>query len=150
MTACEVPDEIYLSTIVRRMNTYFYVPGFFETLCSVNGWDASELPVLRGALAEIDPATQKGMLGDEATTRVIDEIRRVADLYPKHWITEGNGVGSSTEVAEATRARFDAGADGVVFHGTHPTHLTPLLQVWDRHRPQRPVLSANPGRSKSP
>lgn len=145
VTACEVSEEVYLKTIIRRMNTYLYVPGFFETLCQVNGWDAGELPKLRGALAEIDPATQKGMVGDESTTRVIDEIRRIGELYPRSWITEGNGVGSSSEVAAVTRDRFDAGADGVLFHGTHPAHLAPLLDVWPGQRPDGLRTAANPG-----
>jgi probable F420-dependent oxidoreductase len=145
VTACEVPEDVYLKTIIRRMNTYLYVPGFFETLCEVNGWDAGQLPGLRGALAEIDPATQKGMLGDEATSRVIDEIRRIGELYPRTWITEGNGVGSAAEVAAAVRARFDAGADGVLFHGTHPAHLKPLLDIWPDHRPPGTGGAANPG-----
>lgn len=146
VTACEVPEDVYLKTIIRRMNTYLYVPGFFETLCQVNGWDPGELAKLRGALADIDPGTRKGMLGDEDTTRVVDEIRRIGELYPGHWITEGNGVGSATEVAAATRARFDAGADGVLFHGTHPAHLSPLLEIWPGRRPDRPLGTANPGR----
>jgi probable F420-dependent oxidoreductase len=145
VTACDVPEEVYLKTVIRRMNTYLYVPGFFETLCAVNGWDASELPKLRGALAEIDPGTQKGMLGDEATTRVIDEIRRIGELYPRHWITEGNGVGTPAEVAGVVRERFDAGVDGVLFHGTHPGHLETLLEVWSKERPAGLRTAANPG-----
>lgn len=145
VTACEVPEEVYLKTIIRRMNTYLYVPGYLETVCEVNGWDPAELPKLRGALAEIDPGTQKGMLGDEATTRVVDEIRRIGELYPRHWITEGNGVGTAAEVAAATSDRFAAGADGVLFHGTHPAHLAPLLDLWAGQRPAALRTASNPG-----
>lgn len=145
VTACEVPEQVYLATVIRRMNTYLYVPDMFETLCEVNGWDPAELPKLRGALAEIDKATQAGMVGDEATSRVLDEIKRIGDLYPPHWITEGNGVGSAAEVATATRQRLDAGADGVLFHGTHPADLRPVLEIWDQHMPERPRTVANPG-----
>lgn len=145
VTACEVPEDVYLKTIIRRMNTYLYVPGFFETLCAVNGWDPAELPKLRGALAEIDKETQAGMLGDEGTTRVLDEIKRIGDLFPQHWITQGNAVGSADDCAAAARERFDADADGVLFHGTHPGHLRPLLDVWDKHKPDGLRTTANPG-----
>lgn len=145
VTACEVPEEVYLKTVIRRMNTYLYAPGFFETLCEVNGWDPAELPKLRGALAAIDKETQAGMLGDEATTRVLDEVKRIGEMYPRHWITQGNAVGSAEDCATAARERFDAGADGVLFHGTHPGHLQPLLGVWDKYKPAGLRTVANPG-----
>ena len=68
------------------------------------------------------------------------------DLYPQQWLDEGNAVGSAAKCAQLTRARFDAGADGVLLHGSPPRKLAPLLGAWPQHRPAgasaRPV---NPG-----
>jgi probable F420-dependent oxidoreductase len=149
VTACEVPEEDFLKYIVRRMNTYLLFPDLFEDFCRVNHWDAGELPRLRAALAEFDSTevTEKGLLGDEATTRSLDALRRMRDLYPPAWISRGNAVGSATDVAKATLERFEAGADGVLFHGTHPNHLASLLKVWPRYRPEGRFAhrSVNPG-----
>jgi 5,10-methylenetetrahydromethanopterin reductase len=147
VTACEVPEELMLSYVVRRMNTYLLFPPMFEAICKANGWDAGAATGLRSALAELDKERRAGTMGDEATTREIDDLRRMRDLYPREWLYEGNAVGSARECAQATRARFDAGADGVLFHGCHPRDLRPLLELWPHYRPSgiahRPV---NPGR----
>jgi 5,10-methylenetetrahydromethanopterin reductase len=147
VTACEVPEEVWLSSIVRRMNTYLLAPGMFEAVCEVNGWDASLLPGMREKLAAID-AGSKGdtPLGDEGTTRAEDELRQLAEMYPREWITEGNAVGSAEDCVRAVEERFDAGADGVLFHGTHPKDLEPLLGAWDGRRGERTLRTGfNPG-----
>jgi alkanesulfonate monooxygenase SsuD/methylene tetrahydromethanopterin reductase-like flavin-dependent oxidoreductase (luciferase family) len=148
VTACEVPEDVMLGSIIRRMNTYLYIPGMFEELCEVNDWDASLLPGMRAKLAEIDTAPAAGVVGDEATTRDREQLERLAEMYPEHWITEGNAVGSAEQAVRAVRDRFDAGVDGVLFHGTHPADLTPLLSAWDHERSRRPLRRlANPGRA---
>jgi hypothetical protein len=44
------------------------------------------------------------------------------------------------------RARFDAGADGVLLHGSAPQDLAPLLEAWPGYRPNGlEGRSANPG-----
>lgn len=150
VTACEVSEETMLNSIIRRMNTYLYVPGMFEALCAVNNWDPAPLASLRAHLAEIDNRTQSahaGPVGDEATTRDLDVVRSFRDMFPQRWITEGNAVGSADECAAAARARFDAGADGVLFHGTHPADVAPLLGVWGKYRAGLSLrTAANPGR----
>jgi 5,10-methylenetetrahydromethanopterin reductase len=69
------------------------------------------------------------------------------DAYPEEWISDGNAVGDRDTSARATLARFDAGADGVLFHGSSPHDLAPLLERWGDVRPRglsgRPF---NPGR----
>jgi 5,10-methylenetetrahydromethanopterin reductase len=147
VTACEVSEELMLSYVVRRMNTYLLFPPMFEAICKANRWDASAANALRSALAGLDKERRAGTMGDEATTREIDDLRRMRDLYPRAWLYQGNAVGSAEECAKATRARLDAGADGVLFHGSHPRDLEPLLDIWPHYRPagadHRPV---NPGR----
>lgn len=147
VTACEVSEETFLYSIIRRMNTYLQFPDFFARLCEKNGWDTAKIPVLRAALAEADSGgAGGGPLGDEGTTRDLDQLRRIAELYPQQWISGGFAVGTADECAAATKARFDAGADGVVFHGTYPGDLKSLLAVWPQYRPSPVRSAANPGR----
>lgn len=148
VTACEVPEEVWLASVVRRMNTYLLAPGMMEAVCAANGWDASLLPKLREELAGVDGGKGGGTpLGDEGTTRAADELKQLAAMYPREWITEGNAVGSAADCARAVRERFDAGADGVLFHGTHPADLEPLLREWDGQRGELELrTAANPGR----
>jgi hypothetical protein len=68
------------------------------------------------------------------------------DLYPAHWITDGNAVGSGADGAKAALQRLQAGADGILFHGSPPAELAGVLAEWAKIRPagleNRPV---NPG-----
>lgn len=148
ITACETSEEDVLNYVVRRMNTYLLFPPMFCTICEHNGWDPAVADRLRAALAEIDGAAAKAGVGDEHTTRDLDALRRVRDLYPAHWIADGNAVGSATQCAKATRARLDAGADSILFHGSPPAKLAPLLERWPDHRPSGRFaeLAVNPGR----
>lgn len=146
VTACEVPEELFLRYVIRRMNTYMLFPGQMEAFCDANGWDKNLLPGIRAEMKKIDGDKPGGMLGDENTTRDVDQLRRLAALYPQHWIEEGHAVGSAGQCAQRARERFDAGADGVLFHGTHPQYLEPLLAIWPRYRPSGlETRSVNPG-----
>jgi probable F420-dependent oxidoreductase len=148
ITACEVSEETMLATIVRRMNTYMYFPFFVDALCRFNGWDPAKAAEVTAKLKAIDASAQSagGTLGDEHTSRDLDVLREMYAAYPQEWIHQGNAVGDREHCARETRARLDAGADGVVLHGSTPQDLAPLLEAWPRHRPKgagsRP---ANPG-----
>lgn len=147
ITACETPEEDVLNYVVRRMNTYLLFPPMFRTICEHNGWDPAVADRLRARLAEIDGVQDKGGIGDEHTSRDLDALRRMRDLYPPEWIAEGNAVGSREVCAKATLARFEAGADGVLMHGSPPAQLAPLLEAWRRCRPAARFerLELNPG-----
>ncbi len=148
ITACEVPEETMLRNVIRRMNTYLYFPAHFDLICRANGWEERRAAEIREAVMAIDAQSKddSGPLGDEATSRELDDLRRMADLYPEEWIDEGNAVGTADECARKTAERFEAGADGVLFHGTAPEDLAPLLDVWPAHRPgEFAGRSANPG-----
>jgi 5,10-methylenetetrahydromethanopterin reductase len=147
MAACEVSEEVMLQTIIRRINTYVLFPPLFDGICDANGWDRSVAVEVRKAMAEIDGVPKPGTLGDEHTSREIADLRKVMALYPTQWIREGCAAGSAEECAPLLTERFEAGADGILFHGTTPDDLAPLLRLW---RKQRPVAlfegrSVNPG-----
>jgi probable F420-dependent oxidoreductase len=146
VTACDVPEEAMLQYVVRRMNTYLLFPSMFDAICDANGWSRADAQRLREALAKLESAPRTGTMGDEATTRDLDHLRKMATLYPRAWIQEGNAVGSSLDGARAARARISAGADGVLFHGSQPQELAGVLASWHGLRPVglRP-MSVNPG-----
>lgn len=135
ITACELSEEDMLPLVVRRMNTYLAFPGMYKVICEANGWDPAVLDEVRRVQAEIDGRSAAGLLGDEHMSRKLDDIRRTYEIYPRRWIEEGCAVGSAAYCAERLRERFDAGADGVLLHGSTPRHLAPLIREWPRLRP---------------
>lgn len=135
VTACELPEEEMLTFVVRRMNTYLAFPGMFETICDANGWDKQVIGQVRTALKEIDGKAKAGTLGDEHTSRKLEDMRRTYELYPRSWIEEGCVVGSPAACADKLLQRFDAGSHGILLHGSTPRHLQPLLAEWARRRP---------------
>jgi probable F420-dependent oxidoreductase len=147
VTACDVDEETMLRDIVRRMNTYLLFPFMMDVMCEYNGWDKQTAVELRQALNRIDGERKAGTLGDENTSRNIDDIRRMFELYPKEWIHEGNAVGTAEECVRCVLDRFEAGADGVLFHGAHPKNLASLLKLWPKYRPAGKFdgRSVNPG-----
>jgi probable F420-dependent oxidoreductase len=148
VTACDVPEEAMLRYVVRRMNTYLVFPALFDGICDGNGWNRADAVRLRGELAKLDKAPKAGTMGDESTTRDVDDLRKMAALYPREWITEGNAVGTGADGARAALARIQAGADGILFHGSQPKELAGVLTAW-RGGIRPPGLdkkSLNPGR----
>lgn len=147
VSALDVPEEAMLRYVVRRMNTYIVFPALINGICEANQWDKQEAVRLRAALAELDKkGNAKGTMGDESTTRDLDDLRRMRDLYPRAWIEEGNAIGTGEQGARAVIARLEAGADGVLLHGSSPRELAGMLVAYGKLRPgnvrQRNV---NPG-----
>jgi hypothetical protein len=135
VTACDVSEEAFLRYVVRRMNTYILFPSMFDAICDANRWDRADAVRLRAALAKLEKAPRTGTMGDESTTRDLNDLRRMAELYPRAWLQEGNAIGSSAEGAHAVLERFQAGADGVLFHGSAPRELEGVLDSWRKLRP---------------
>ena len=136
VAACDVPEEAMLRYVIRRMNTYILFPPMFDGICAANHWDKNEAIALRAALAEFDAANKTGgTMGDEATTRDLNQLRQMAALYPQHWITNGNAVGTGEDGARAALSRLQAGADGILFHGSPPKELATVLTAWAKLRP---------------
>jgi 5,10-methylenetetrahydromethanopterin reductase len=93
VSALDVPEESMLRYVVRRMNTYVLFPSMFDAICDANGWDKKQAARLRAALAETDKRRGTGTMGDETTTRDLDDLRRMRDLYPRSWLEDGNATG---------------------------------------------------------
>jgi 5,10-methylenetetrahydromethanopterin reductase len=137
VTACEVPEETVLLTVIRRMNTYMYFPWMVNGIVRANGWDPAAAEHVVQRLKQIDAeAVPSGPTGDEHTARDLAALREMRAAYPEEWIADGNAVGDRDTCCRATLARFEAGADGVLFHGSAPMDLAPLLARWPSYRPK--------------
>ncbi|MET0984391.1 MAG: TIGR03857 family LLM class F420-dependent oxidoreductase [Steroidobacteraceae bacterium] len=146
--ACEVSEEIELTTIVRRLNTYLFFPRQWNATLRVNRWDPAVAERLRAALKEIDRGrSSAGTIGDESTSRDLEDIRRMRELWPREWIDTSTATGSAAHCVKCVRDRFDAGVDGVAFHASTPANLSSLLAAWDKVRPSDAFAGrvANPG-----
>lgn len=121
--ACDVPEEVFLQRIVRRMTTYLQWPGYGELICAANDWDPAVLerlrthPLLDGRMADTTHFTG-------------DELRQIRDIYPPEWIDEGSAVGSPEHVARRAQQQLDAGADRVILHGNAPQDLAKVLAAF--------------------
>ena len=148
-TACDVPEELELQYIIRRLNTYLFFPQQWNATCTVNGWSPEIADMLVQQLKKIDGETKAGSIGDENTSRDLDDLRRMRDHWPQEWINASSAIGSPSACAQAIKDRFDAGADGVVLHASAPKHLQSLLQKWKEIRPSEKFrnLSEIPGRN---
>ena len=147
VTACDVSEEVFLNTIIRRLNTYIMVPPMFDPICEANGWDKKTAARLLEELGKFDREAGPGYLGDEHTTRELEHLRHMRDHYPQQWIDEGTAVGTAAECVAKVQERFDAGVDGTLFHGTHAANLKSFIQLWPSHRPAKLLggRSVNPG-----
>ena len=147
VTACDVPEEAMLQYVVRRMNTYLLFPAMFDGICDANGWDRADAARLRQALSDLEQAPRAGTMGDEATTRNLDDLRKMAALYPRAWITKamrsaaartGHGPRSRGSVPGRTASYFTAvRRDSLPVCSRTGRGLRPESS---RHRPVNPGL----------
>lgn len=140
ITACEVSEEEMLQTIIRRWNTYMHYPVFLDNVCRINGWDRKRMEDIRERVNAISlrrrPASS-GPWGDENVSRELGDLIEARDLYPTEWLHAAFAVGDRRHCAQAVRDRMDAGCDGIIFHGTTPANLKPLIEAWPDFRPTR-------------
>jgi probable F420-dependent oxidoreductase len=137
VTACELPEEVELRHVVRRMTTYLQIPGYGELIVDANGWDRAVLeklrahPVLEGRFAD-------------ATEFAPDELRRLRDVYPPEWIRTGNAIGSAAECARRLVDQLDAGAAGIIIHASAPREMAALLDAYTAIRPTTQLDGRSP------
>ena len=148
VTACDASEEDLLNIVVRRMNTYLALGDMFDHVCIANQWDRSVLTDVRAIMFDATAVASKGSVGDEHVSRELDVLRRCRDLYPRAWLETGCLLGSAQHCADGMLERFDAGADGVLLHGSVASALRPVVDAWAEIRPRARFahLAANPGR----
>jgi probable F420-dependent oxidoreductase len=124
-TLHEPDDERRLRGITGRMATYFQAYG--DALVAMNGWDPAPLERFRQ-----DPVVQSvpGAIDAVATT---EQLEHIATLIPEDWLPAA--VGSAEVCAARAVDQLEAGADGVILHGSAPAELEPVVDAYRRSRP---------------
>jgi len=106
-----------------RLLTYVQVEWLGDLLCRVNGWDASALASIRS-----HPMFAGGKSADQNFTRY--ETAEVAAMFPDDWMADSAALGTAADCAERINDQFDAGVDGVLFHGSVARQLPALLDAY--------------------
>jgi probable F420-dependent oxidoreductase len=137
-TLHEPDHERQLRGITGRMATYFQAYG--DALVAMNGWDPAPLGRFRA-----DPVVQSvpGAIDAVAT---VEQLEHIATLIPEEWLPAA--VGSAERCAARVLDQLDAGADGVILHGSAPAELEPVVEAYRTVRPAGRFegRSANPAR----
>ena len=110
-----------------RLLTYAHMKEYGELLCRANDWDASTLERVR-----THPLFEGGRSADQDFTRY--ETAEVTSLFPNHWMVESAALGSADHCAKRLNDQFDAGADGVLLHGSVPKQVAGLLDAYRKIR----------------
>jgi len=138
LTMCDLPERTRLRYLVGRMATYMQVYG--HLLVDLNGWDMAVLERFRR-----DPlvASIAGAIDAKATD---EQLEQIAELIPDAWLPAA--VGSPDVCARRFVDQFDAGADGIILHGSTPAQLETAVRAYRTVRPAARFAgrSPNPGR----
>ncbi|MGI9293229.1 MAG: LLM class flavin-dependent oxidoreductase, partial [Pseudomonadales bacterium] len=110
-----------------RMLTYLHMDNYGEQICRANVWDASVLKQVRE-----HPLFEGGKSADQDFTRY--ETAEVTALFPENWVRNSAALGSAEHCATRINDQFDAGADGVLFHGSLPNQVSGLLEAYRKVR----------------
>lgn len=137
-TLHEPDEERHLRGITGRMATYLQAYG--DALVTLNGWDPAVLERFR---SDEVVASVPGAIDAKAT---IDQLRHIAGLIPESWLPAA--VGSADACAVRVLDQLDAGADGVILHGSAPAALAPVVDAYRERRPPGRFAGrvANPAR----
>ncbi len=115
------PEEI----VGARALTYLLMHGVGEALVMANGWDPAGLDRARAhpRVAGRDYSAVKSVPPAE-----LGEISR---LLPAHWLSDGAVVGTTAACAARLDDYLDAGATGILLHGTTSDELGPLVDAFE-------------------
>ena len=120
VVAADQSEKETLAIGSARLLTYVHMAGYGELLCKVNGWDPTVLTDVRN-----HRLFEGGKSADQDFTRY--ETVEVTSLFPDHWMAESAALGSAEYCANRINDQFDAGADGVLLHGSLPRQVEGLL-----------------------
>ena len=137
-TLHEPDEERRLRGVTGRMATYLQAYG--DALVAMNGWDPAPLERFR---ADEVVASIAGAIDAKAT---LSELDHISGLIPPEWLPAA--VGDAAMCAARVLDQLDAGADGVILHGSAPAELEPVVDAYRAVRPAGRFAGrvANPAR----
>lgn len=110
-----------LRKTVGRMATY--LQGYGDLMVRTNDWDPALLERFR---SDATVGTFLSAIDASAST---DQLEAIAEVVPAEWLAP-SATGTAAQCAEAVRAQFDLGVDGVIMHGCTPAELEPVVQEY--------------------
>lgn len=120
--ACDASEERRLKLLTARMATYLQAPGYGELLFAINGWDPAGLAAFR------DHAAVRAIPGAIDSVATTDQLRAIRDAIREEWLPCADG--GPKECARRIVDQFDAGADGVILHGSRPEEFEPVVAAY--------------------
>jgi 5,10-methylenetetrahydromethanopterin reductase len=105
VTACDLPEEQILQRVVRRLTTYLQWPRYGELIVAANGWDPAVLRRVREHLVLADRMADTASFSTE-------ELLRLAEVYPEHWLRDGAAIGDRRTARTAPRERWTPARTG--------------------------------------
>jgi probable F420-dependent oxidoreductase len=137
-TLHEPDEERRLRGITGRMATYLQAYG--DALVAMNGWDPAPLERFR---ADEVVGSIAGAIDAKAT---MSQLEHISGLIPLEWLPAA--VGDAATCAARVIDQLDAGADGVILHGSSPAELEPVVDAYRSVRPTSRFAGrvANPAR----
>lgn len=125
--AADQSEEESLAIGAARLLTYVHMEGYGELVCRANHWDPEILKTVRN-----HPLFEGGKTADQDFTRY--ETEEVTALFPDDWVSGSAAIGSADYCVNRIHDQFDAGADGVLFHGSLPHQLETVLPAYAKQR----------------
>jgi 5,10-methylenetetrahydromethanopterin reductase len=113
-------DEV----VGARALGYLLMGGVGEALVRSNQWDAVKLDAVRG-----DPRVA-GRSYSEVKSVSTTELTEISRGLPADWLTEGAAIGDATHCALRIGEYLEAGATGVLLHGTTPEQMEALVEAF--------------------
>lgn len=126
VTAPDLDAEQEALAVGSRAAGYFHVAGLGDSLVAANGWSPDDLTRYRShptlvALGDrqADKALSRGVLADLAAT------------MPADWLPSSSASGPTAACAARLHEYVDAGADGIILHGSTAEHLEGLARTFE-------------------
>jgi probable F420-dependent oxidoreductase len=108
-----------------RAAGYFHVAGLGDALVQANGWDSADLARYR---SHPQLVALGGRQADKALSRT--ELAEISGAMPPHWLPSASATGPSPACVVRLQEYLDAGADGLILHGSTASHLTGLVAAF--------------------
>ncbi len=126
-----------------RLLTYVHMEGYGEQIFAANEWNPGILKKIRA-----HPLFEGGRTADQDFSRY--ETAEVAALFPDEWLASSAALGTAEHCARRLNQNFDAGADGILLHGSVPKQVASLLDAYEKIRYADRFIANDPWMQPSP
>jgi 5,10-methylenetetrahydromethanopterin reductase len=123
-TVIVAPDHAADEVVGARALGYLLMGEVGEALIRSNQWDPAGLDAVRA-----DPRVAGRPYSDLKSVSTT-ELTAIGHGLPGEWLTGGAAIGTPTECALRLAEYLDAGATGILLHGTTPDRMDGLVEAF--------------------